>query len=139
VASFELLPKRLSTLAAILFLSGELAVVVMIIVGDRLLPLAFALALLLLLLFIIGLLSVLLRNIETTCNCFGSSDKRVSVYEVWRNGGFALCSLTGLVLFHNTDRVHLGLAEWGVIGVAALCFAAIWVSLRDVVELFRTV
>jgi hypothetical protein len=95
IGRFELLPRRWHKTAALLFLGGETAVVILLIAGGPLLPLAFALAGLLLLLFTLALLSALRRNIETSCHCFGSSDKPLTYYDVGRNAGFIACSLLG--------------------------------------------
>jgi uncharacterized membrane protein YphA (DoxX/SURF4 family) len=95
IGRFELLPRRWNKTAALLFLGGEAAVVVLLIAGGPLLPLAFALAGLLLLLFTLALLSALRRGIETSCNCFGASEKPLTYYDVGRNAGFIACSLLG--------------------------------------------
>jgi peroxiredoxin len=95
IGRFELLPRRWNKTAAWIFLGGEAAVVVLLIVGGPLLPLAFALAGLLLLLFTLALLSALRRNIETSCNCFGASEKLLTYYDVGRNAVFMACSVLG--------------------------------------------
>jgi peroxiredoxin len=95
IGRFKLLPGRWSRTAALLFLGGEAAVVVLLIVGGRFLPAAFALAGLLLILFTLALVSALRRGIETSCNCFGATDKPLTYYDVGRNAGFLACSLLG--------------------------------------------
>jgi peroxiredoxin len=95
IRKFDLLPKGWAGPAAVLFLGGEAAVVVQLILGGRLLPLALALAGLLLLLFTLALLSALQRGVETSCNCFGATDKPLTYYHVWRNAGFIGFSLLG--------------------------------------------
>jgi peroxiredoxin len=95
IGRFELLPHGWTKPAALLFLGGEAAVVVLLILGGRLLPLAFALAGLLLAVFTLALFSALRRGIETACNCFGASEKPLTYYDVWRNAGFMACSLLG--------------------------------------------
>jgi peroxiredoxin len=95
IGRFELLPQRWTKPSARLFLGSEAAVVVLLILGGRLLPLAFALAGLLLLLFTLALLSALRRGIKTSCYCFGATDKPLTYYDVGRNAGFIACSLLG--------------------------------------------
>ena len=95
VGRFELLPRRWVKTAALLFLAGELAVILLLLTGGSWLPLAFALASLLLTLFTLALLSTLRRGIETSCNCFGASEKPLTYYDVGRNAGFIACSLLG--------------------------------------------
>ncbi|MFO7540248.1 MAG: redoxin domain-containing protein, partial [Chloroflexota bacterium] len=92
---FDLLPPSWIRPVALLFLGGEAAVVVLIIAGGRLLFLAFGLATLLLFVFTLALLSALRRGIETSCNCFGASEKPLTYYDVGRNAGFIACSLLG--------------------------------------------
>jgi hypothetical protein len=102
IGRFDLLPRRWSKTVALLFLGGEAAVVILIIAGGRLLPLAFALAGLLLAVFSLALLLALRRGIETACNCFGASEKPLTYYDVGRNAGFIACSVLGWWLATQT-------------------------------------
>lgn len=95
IANFKLVPLRWGRPLALLFLSGEAAVVVLLVIGEQLLSLAFGLALILLAVFTAVLVSVLVRDIQTTCNCFGNSQKIVTYTDVWRNAGFIGCALLG--------------------------------------------
>src|SRR5260370_37238522 len=67
IVGFHLLSQRLSNLAALLFLGGEIAVVLLLLIGGPLLLPGFALALLLLLMFCAALASVLIRKLHTPC------------------------------------------------------------------------
>lgn len=98
ISRFEILPKWLDRSAAILFLSAELVVVILLLIGGKLLWLGFALAFFLLLVFSVALTSVIMRQIRTECNCFGSSNGIISPVHLWRNGGLLLCALTGWVI-----------------------------------------
>src|SRR5690348_3348391 len=91
IAGFRLLSRRMSNLAAFLFLGGECTVVALMVIGGPFLFPGFALAILLLLLFCTALASVLIRRIQTACNCFGSTRKPVTRVDIWRNLGFLLC------------------------------------------------
>jgi peroxiredoxin len=53
------------------------------------------LATLLLVLFTLALLWALRRDIETSCNCFGASNKPLTYYDVGRNAGLIGCGLLG--------------------------------------------
>src|SRR5579871_6128532 len=75
---FHLLSRRLSNLAALLFLGGEVAVVLLLLIGGPFLLYGFALAILLLLIFCMALASVLVRKLHTSCHCFGVSSKPVT-------------------------------------------------------------
>ncbi|MCZ7666473.1 MAG: hypothetical protein M5U34_04230 [Chloroflexi bacterium] len=72
ITRFKLLPAPWSRPMALLFLTGELAVVMLTFVGGQLLPLAFGLAFLQLAIFTMARAPVLARRIQTSCNCFGS-------------------------------------------------------------------
>lgn len=138
VASFGILPPRLSALAAVLFVAGELVVVVLIALGDAFLGLGFALAILLLFSFSAALLLVLVRGMNVSCGCFGPSQKAVSAYDLWRNAGFLLCALAGLgVLAARPAGGDLSLVELVIVGMAAGVFVTIWLNLRDIVQLLR--
>lgn len=140
VARFDLLPKPLSKLAAIFFLSSEFAIVLLIILGGRFLTIAFASAALLLSLFAIALVSVLVRRIQTPCNCFGSSKRPVSVYDVWRNVGLTSLAGLGLWLLEASDaaEAHLAFGELVLVGLVAVAFVLLWINLGEVISLLRT-
>jgi hypothetical protein len=139
VARFDLLPKRLNKLAAVLFLGSELAVVILLVLGGRFLTIAFALTALLLPLFAIALVSVLARKIQTPCNCFGSSERPVSVYDAWRNVGFTLLAALGLWLLKtaNTVETHLTSGELTLIGFISVAFVLLWANLGEIASLLR--
>jgi len=85
IMQFGLFPARLNDIAAAVLLGGELAIVLSVAIGDRLLVVGFVLAIVLLLIFCGALLFVLIRKIRTTCNCFGIGENLVSVVDIWRN------------------------------------------------------
>ena len=139
ISSFNLLPGRFSAIAALLFICGEFAVVVLMGIGGPLLTLGFSLTVFLMLLFCIALVSVLARRIRTSCNCFGASAKQVSGFDVWRNAGFILCALGGYAALAWTKNTqgNLGLVEWLLTGLGAGVFVVIWIQLGEIVQLFR--
>lgn len=139
IRRFRILPAHLSALAAVLFLCGEGAVVVCLGVGGPLLLPGFVLALLLLLLFCAALASVLIRNIHTSCNCFGTSEQEVTRADLWRNAGFILCALGGCsaLYWEGGARESLSLAEWALVGMGALVFVLIWLQLHEIASLFH--
>ena len=115
ILAFNILPARFSRPAALLFLSGEGAVVILVGVGGSLLGLAFVLAILLLLVFSCALLSVLIRKLQTSCNCFGPTEKQVSSADIWRNIGFLLCASSGFctVVVIRNNQASPDVAAWG--------------------------
>jgi hypothetical protein len=138
IGRFELLPRRWTKTAALLFLGGEAAVVALLILGGRLLPLAFGLATLLLFVFTLALLSALRRGIETSCNCFGTSDKPLTYYDVGRNAGFILLAATGLGMAGATGAVPtLAFIEHLFIFIIAAVFVLLWTNLSEIAALLQ--
>lgn len=138
IQTFNLLPRSLYSVAAALFLGGEFAVVALVFIGGPVLIFGFSLAIGLLLLFCCALVSVLAREIHTACNCFGTSTKEISTFDVWRNIGLIICSLAGVAVLIGTksDRDTLSLFEWGLIGLGSGAFAMIWLQLEEIVQFF---
>lgn len=139
IKGFRLLPRDLSNLAAFLFLGGEIAVVLLMLIGGTLLLPGFVLAILLLLIFCAALASVLIRKLHTPCNCFGSSNKLVTRVDIWRNAGFLLCAGSGceaLLWMHGEPGSLEGIA-WVCIALGASVFVMIWIQLGEIVQLFR--
>jgi hypothetical protein len=137
IRKFDLLPQGWAGPAAVLFLAGEAAVVALLILGGRLLPLAFGLATLLLLLFTLALLSALRRGIETSCHCFGASDKPLTYYDVGRNAGFIGCGLLGWWLAAQVPVTTQpsNWAELALLGFFAAVFVIVWTQLGELATL----
>src|SRR5215831_15640120 len=111
IYGFHLLSRRMSNLAALLFLCGEIAVVLFMLIGGPLLLYGFTLSILLLLIFCAALASVLVRKLYTPCYCFGTSAKPVTQADIWRNVGFLLCAGGGCEALIWTRGAQAGL-EW---------------------------
>jgi hypothetical protein len=138
IRKFDLLPRRWAGPAALLFLGGEAAVVALLILGGRLLPLAFGLATLLLVLFTLALLSALRRGLETSCHCFGASEKPLTYYDVGRNAGFILLAATGLGMAGATNAMpSLAFIEHLFIFIIAAVFVLLWTNLREIAALLQ--
>lgn len=139
IQSFRLLPASLDTPAAVLFLGGEGIVVVCLGIGNSFLLPGFGLALLLLLIFSSALASVIARNIPTSCNCFGTSEKEITRTDLWRNAGLILCALGGCadLSWEGGAQETLSLAAWVMTGLAALAFVIVWLQLQEIVSLFH--
>lgn len=136
---FKLLPETLHRPIAVVFLGGELVVLGIMVVGGKLLIWGFLLAGLLLTLFSIGLISVLIRKIQTPCNCFGSSRKLISPFDVIRNTILLLFSFSGYTLLTMTSgsSANLGLLDWGLVSTMAIVFVITLIQLDDIIKLFR--
>ena len=138
IRKFDLLPPGWAGPAAALFLGGEATVVALLILGGRLLPLAFALAGLLLTVFSLALLSSLWRGIETACNCFGASQKPLTYYDVGRNAGFILLAAAGLGMAGATDTLPaLAFIEHLFIFIIAAVFLLLWTNLSEIAALLQ--
>lgn len=138
VISFQLAPKKVSNYLAVLFVGGEIAVVVMMVTERKGSFLGFIFASMLLLIFSLALISILRRNILASCNCFGSSNEKISSFDVWRNLGLLAFSVIGAYtswLLSEQD-VFAAFEEGEMIITALLAIASvlIWVNMRPFVK-----
>jgi len=134
ISSLEILPERFSRLAPLLFLIGELAVILFLALDGPLLGPGFALAALLLL----GLMLAHRQKIEMPAHKAGVMQKPRSDYDLWRNAGFIGCALVGsAALALNRSPVTLSLVEGVVIGLGAALFVVAWTQLGEIAQLLR--
>jgi len=142
ITRFEVLPERWSRLVAGLVLGGELAVVIAMIIGGPFLAWGFLMGAGMLIVFCCALASVLARGLQTSCGCFGSTDKAVSSMDIVRNLGFVVCAVGGYstsTITQNSLTVSDTL-EWGLVGLAgllAMMFVAVWTQVGEINHLFR--
>jgi len=139
IRQFQILSARLTRPVGYLFLFGEIAVALSMVVGNKLLSWGFLLGTFLLTLFCVALSSVLLRKVETSCNCFGASRSPVSYFDLVRNIGLIGCSLGGYSALTAT-RTSLAFFSWPdniLVILAATVFVVLWVQLGEIVRLFR--
>jgi uncharacterized membrane protein YphA (DoxX/SURF4 family) len=139
ITRFRLLPERLSPVISLVGIVAEMTVVLLLVVGGRLLLIGFLLATILLLIFCAALASVLARSIQTSCNCFGTSEKPVTKADIYRNITFILCSLIGFVLITQvmrSEQIEPGM--WLLSGVMAAIAVMTTLSLDDIMQLFRS-
>ncbi|MEM8536022.1 MAG: MauE/DoxX family redox-associated membrane protein [Chloroflexota bacterium] len=139
ITRFRILPGHLSTPAACIFVAAEVIITIMMVFGGVWLWPGFLFTILLLVAFSVALGSVLARNIQTSCNCFGNTDKPVSTADIWRNLGFTLCAIGGCVALSiaGTTASSLGLIEWAMMAASATVFVVVWMHLSDIVQLVR--
>jgi len=136
INNFKLTPEWASPFLALLFLVGEFSVTLAMIVGGHFLSWGFILAGLMLLAFSISLLSVIVRKIDTSCNCFGySKNDRVSSYEIYRNVCLILCTLIGYFI-PVPERIHFSSLIYVLPILSALIFVIFILNLKTVIELF---
>ncbi|NDJ20643.1 hypothetical protein GS682_03090 [Nostoc sp. B(2019)] len=135
VRNFRLLPESFIRFAAILILISELLIVLLLFKWQ---VIAFWLASGLLVIFSVALASVLFRNIQTACNCFGLSQHPISEADLLRNFGFLLCSCGGGWLAKNSEFTEpIAPLTLGITGFIALAFVLIWAQLGEIYRLFQ--
>ena len=139
IQSFQILPDWLVKLFSWLFVGCELIVVIFIVLGGIWLGFGFALAALLLSVFSVALISVLIRKIQTSCNCFGSSKQLITPYDVIRNIVFISFALGGWQLYSNdySNLINPNLWEFSLIGLTALAFVLIVINLNEIAQVFK--
>jgi hypothetical protein len=139
VADFQILPRRFTPAAAVLFVAGEAAVVALMLAGGHFLVVGFGLALGLLALFSAAIATALAWGLQTPCHCFGASTRIVSHSDLWRNAGFVVFSLLGfttaLTVSGEPGRLHM--SEFTVISLMALVLVVVWARMGELVELLR--
>jgi hypothetical protein len=136
VVDFQLLPRSWSRAVALGVPGAELCVVLLVAAGGPLLLVGFALAAALLLVFSTALVTVLRRDFTVTCNCFGPTVRRVSIYDVIRNAILIACALLGIWTLLEPRRGLPG-TEVILVVLMASCFVVPLIHLSDVVETLR--
>lgn len=133
IGDFKLFPRHWSRLAACIFVAGELIVLILTVIGGIVLPIAFLLAMLLLVGFSIALASALWRKLDLNCNCFGRTERRISSYDLIRNLLLILFSLTGLWMT-SSATTNLSVGEIVILALMSAVALFIIIQLRDIVE-----
>jgi hypothetical protein len=137
ITAFRVLPARWSAPLAWAFVSGEVAVLLLLLSGlPTLWLLGFALAVLLLTLFSTALLSVIRRNMAINCNCFGRSEQQISRYDLVRNGLLLVCCVIGGSLL-TAAQLPVSVSATILLGVMSLGFVVLVTHLEDIVETLR--
>lgn len=139
ISNFHLLPSQMSKGAALAFLGGEGSVILCLVFGSAFLVSGFTLASLLLLIFSGALVTVLVRKIATSCNCFGSSEKQVSLTDIWRNILFLFCALGGLALLMQIGgaQTSIDFVAYLESAICATIFVVFLLQLHEIVRIFQ--
>ncbi|HEV2888001.1 MAG TPA: MauE/DoxX family redox-associated membrane protein [Jatrophihabitans sp.] len=137
IEDFGMLPRRAIGQVAAATVATEGLVVLLLALGRGWATAGFVLALALLAAFSAVLVAALRRKAAVSCNCFGTSQRPISFYDVARNGCLALCCLGGLWSRHaatgNAPEPALVLA----LALMAATFLVVVSNLEDIVELLR--
>jgi hypothetical protein len=136
ITRFDLLPARLSMLFAFLTLACEGAIVLCMLLTGSWLLMGFVLATALYLIFSGAMISVLLRNMTISCNCFGVNNKPITLADLWRNVGFLCCAFVGwiTVVQPTIDQRGYGLFPWVAVAMLALIFSLLWLQSGEIVR-----
>jgi hypothetical protein len=134
VQSFRILPVHFVKLVSFLFLASEILIATFLFMEPTY-TLGFFLSLGLLLVFSIAIVTVLLRNIQTSCNCFGPSYNTLSSYDLVRNFFVGVICVAGLIsqsLVSNSQIDLLGITFCIAI---SLVVAMLFSSFSDIAKL----
>lgn len=138
VRSFDILPSGWGRPAAWALLTAEVAVVVLQLAGPAVAGLVLAAALLVA--YIVALGVVVARRSEVRCNCFGSTARAVSGFDLVRNGLLLLVALTG-VLASSASSAGAPMppaADAVLVVCASVAVVLVLVGLDDIATILRT-
>lgn len=138
IKNFQILPLYFHHFTAIVFLFAEFVILFTGVIGGDWLFLSYSLSIVLLILFVFALNSALRRQIQTSCNCFGSSEKAVSHYDIWRNIFIIFISVAGLfsLFITETNILYLTGSELFIPIILAAVVSMLILNLREIADLF---
>jgi len=138
ITNFHIVPAPLVKMAAYLLLCAEFMVFGLMLLGGRFLWVGFLFAVLLLLAFSAALLSVLVRGIKTSCNCFGPAEKPVTGSDLLRNVGFIGWAVVGWWVISSPDaQASLKAIEQILLAFLATAFVISWSKVGEIGEIVR--
>jgi hypothetical protein len=137
VIEFGVIPSRLAPAVAVAVITAEGLVVALAAVVPVPAAAGFALALVLLAAFSVALGAVLRRKADVSCNCFGPGERRVSWYDLARNGLLGLCCAGGLWASAGSAGERLSPALIVALGLAAAGFLTVTANLDDFIGILR--
>ncbi len=139
IERFKLFPNWFTRPIAFLCLIGEGAVIISMLIGDPMIVPGFFLATVMLIAFCFALGSVLLRRIQTPCNCFGKSNQMITRLEMLRDLQFILCGVAGtyISLINTATLVKGDWWIWGTAGGAAVVYVLIGVQMKEFLWVLR--
>lgn len=140
IRSLGIVPAPAIRIASVVTLFAEFSTCTLLLVGGHFVEFGFYFSIFLLLVFSVILMLILTKRDNVSCNCFGSTDRPVSVIDLVRNTGFMVCGLLGLALgwTSNGTQAELGVVELSIAGVSAMAFVGMWTNIKEITELFRT-
>ncbi|MEO3861603.1 MauE/DoxX family redox-associated membrane protein [Acrocarpospora sp. B8E8] len=127
-----------SALAAILIITAELVAALSIPIGlltsSALLVYAFALSVVLCVVFNLAIITMIHRGSSVTCNCFGRQASEFSARHIVRNTLLAAAAVVGML------SADVGVSSWtmetGITVAAGLVLSFLVILMDDLVDLF---
>ena len=138
VNSFRLLPMSLGKSVAVLSITAEVSVVLLLVFAQPGFIYGFSLATMLLAVFTCAMLSAMQRGLQIGCNCFGKKRSVIGFADIVRNVGMLAVSGIGCVLsIKGVGHQSLPIAEAIVVGLFAVTASFMWIQLKELLYLFR--
>lgn len=117
----------------------EVLAAIMLVAGGRSAQLGFVLSLLMMMGFTATLASVLMRQMNRQCNCFGATSQRpIDALDIVRNVGLGICCVIGIILSQTTQIVTTSWIEMGLLGVMGIFIALVWANLGEIYHLVKS-
>lgn len=136
VSNFRILPEKMSRLASIVIISTEILLSVFLLLKGLPDVVGFWLAIALLAILTTALASVLIRDIQASCNCYGPSFDNISLLDIIRNFGLLSLAIAGLLLSQGrhsagtSSIATVSVLEQVLSGFVAIALVTIWVNLK---------
>jgi hypothetical protein len=135
VERFHILPNRIVRPSSIAIIISEIVAAITLFI-DNYYTAGFFLSICLLLIFSFAILSALINKIETSCNCFGTSQSIISSSDLIRNSIIIVMALIGLISTKPISLSQLHLADIAVSTLISLVFTLALTNFSDIVHLF---
>lgn len=131
----------LNRLIAVAVLVMELAIVSLLMLDNKFAIFGFTIAFFLLVAFCLVLFKALRKSDQTSCNCFGTSQRAVSPLDLFRNAVLMGCTILGwsMIVSPLSAQVSLELAVLVLTCLVAAIFVVLLLNLHYLVKLFSRV
>lgn len=139
IRRFNIIPLRFSKIAAVIFTLLEGLIVLLLISDINFQLIGFGIAFVVLLTFTFAIGSALMRGMRISCNCFGSSETRISSYDILRNLLFIIFTVIGAALLIDDRNTleNIFLIEGIIVSFWAIAFIVISTHLSNIASLFQ--
>lgn len=117
--------------------AAEALMAVLMVPGGAATAAGFVGAGVLLLMFTVVLVAALRRRTRVSCNCFGAAERRISWFDVIRNGLLIAGCAAGAGLSVTASAWAAGATEVLMVGLLAASWVAVIINVEDVVLFMR--